>query len=269
MAHSEQNARAIRLLTERAAARTRKEAAEAGDGVPTLTPARIVLSCREHDGFESPELNDRLYLHFGGFRRIENLEPYTKVKALWLDSNALSTIEGLSHMRELRCLYLQQNAILRVGAGLAGLLKLQTLDLSSNRLDALDGLDQLPLLQTLVLAKNALASAATLRHLQGCLALTNLDLSDNALVGDAALPPRDSPLFEVAAAAAQRVQDAAAAAAREAAAIANAERAANAAAAAAAEERSRAIEEAMDENAEAKRKARETERAKGSVEGSG
>ena len=184
MAHSEENARAIKVLTERAAARTRKEAAAAGDGIPTLTPARIVLSCREHDGFESPELNDRLYLHFAGFRKIENLEPYTKVKALWLDSNALTVIEGIAHMRELRCLYLQQNALLRVGPGLGGLLKLQTLDLSSNRLDSLDGLSELPLLQTLVLAKNALGSAECLRHLQGCLQLSNLDLSDNALVDD-------------------------------------------------------------------------------------
>jgi hypothetical protein len=199
MAHSLENARVIRLLNERAAARTRKEALAAGDGLPILTPARIALSCAEHEGYTTPELNDRLYLHFGGYRKIENLEPYVACKALWLDSNAITQIEGISQMKDLRCLYLQQNALSNIGPGLLGLSKLQTLDLSSNRITQIDGLDCLPLLSTLVISKNLLASSEALIHLQGCLQLTNLDLSDNSLVGDITLPPKDSPNYALAA----------------------------------------------------------------------
>ena len=38
------------------------------------------VACIDNDGFETPELNDKLFLHFAGFRRIENLEEYTSLK---------------------------------------------------------------------------------------------------------------------------------------------------------------------------------------------
>ncbi|CAN0436630.1 unnamed protein product, partial [Hapterophycus canaliculatus] len=40
-----------------------------------------------------------LYLHFKGYRTIQNLEPYTSLKALWLGGNGLSEIQGISHLR--------------------------------------------------------------------------------------------------------------------------------------------------------------------------
>ena len=54
----------------------------------------IRLSCIENNGYESPELNDKLYLHFKGYKRIENLVPYISCKALWLDSNGIDKISG-------------------------------------------------------------------------------------------------------------------------------------------------------------------------------
>jgi hypothetical protein len=42
--------------------------------------------------FATPELNDQLYLHYKGFHRIENLEQYTAVKALYLNNNAIRKI---------------------------------------------------------------------------------------------------------------------------------------------------------------------------------
>lgn len=65
-------------------------------------------ACLRHDGYESPELNETLYLHFRGFLRIQNLEPYTELRALFLESNSLQRIEGLSHLTSLRALFLQQ-----------------------------------------------------------------------------------------------------------------------------------------------------------------
>lgn len=49
-------------------------------GLPTMSKEEIRLSCVENDGYESAELNEKLYLHFRGFKRIENLEEYTSCK---------------------------------------------------------------------------------------------------------------------------------------------------------------------------------------------
>lgn len=150
------------------------------DSLYPLIRLPTAVACLENDGFETPELNEKLYLHFCGFRRIENLEPYTALRALWLESNGLRTIEGLAHLSELRCLYLQQNAIARI-EGLSSLTNLVTLNLSNNSITHIEGLSALPRLSSLNLAHNALASADAIAHLLDCKALTNVDLSDNLL----------------------------------------------------------------------------------------
>lgn len=69
---------------------------------------------------------------------------YSGLKALWLDSNGLATLalpgedeergtpegkQGLRALSQLRCLYLQNNLLTRIGAGLEGLTALMTLDI--------------------------------------------------------------------------------------------------------------------------------------------
>ncbi|TFJ81461.1 hypothetical protein NSK_007183 [Nannochloropsis salina CCMP1776] len=147
---------------------TSTDAAPEGDvmGGERMTPEILRQLALNHDGYESPSLNDTLYLHFRGFRRIENLGPYTGLRALWLDSNGLTEIgEGLGGLRQLRCLYLQNNLLESLGKGgkeggcLQGLTELVTLDVSGNRLLSLRGVEACPKLRTLVAGKNRLGSA--------------------------------------------------------------------------------------------------------------
>jgi dynein assembly factor 1 len=183
MALSEENTRALAKLEERHKERVLATSAYDESGAPIMTPERLRVACSEHGGYTQPALNDRLYLHFAGYRRIENLEPFTGLRALWLDSNGLSELRGLSHLAELRCLFLQQNLLTRL-TGLEGLAQLTTLNVSSNNLTSLEGLAALPALTTLHASKNALAGAGALLPLRACASLAHLDVGDNELPGD-------------------------------------------------------------------------------------
>jgi dynein assembly factor 1 len=69
-----------------------------------MSKQTLVALCREHGGYKTPNLNDKLYLNFKGFCRIENLEEYTAVRALFLEGNALDSFEGLPSLPDLKCL---------------------------------------------------------------------------------------------------------------------------------------------------------------------
>jgi len=155
-------------------------------GRATMTPEFLKQICVEKRGFETPALNDNLYFHFRGFPKIENLEPYTEAKALWLESNGLQRIEGLDALTKLRCLYLQQN-MLTCLENIHCLVNLRVLDISQNRLTKLEGIGALPCLQTLNASKNFLGDGDSVQELPACAALATLDLSNNALEGEPVL----------------------------------------------------------------------------------
>ncbi len=149
-------------------------------GIPRMSVEEIKQSCAENHGYETPELNDKLYLHMRGYDKIENLEAYTGCKALWLESNAISKIEGLDTLTQLRCLYLSKNMISKI-EGLWKLDDIMTLDLSNNRIRRIENLSCLVNLDTLNISKNFLEDAESIAHLEECQNLCTLDLTNNKL----------------------------------------------------------------------------------------
>lgn len=109
-----------------------------------MTVKELKKLCREHGLYSTPELNDKIYLHYKGpsevemsalyvtnprnhsfhaylflrhcegFSRIQNLDEYTGLRVIYLEGNGLQKIEGLGKCTDLRCLYLQENLIAKV-----------------------------------------------------------------------------------------------------------------------------------------------------------
>ena len=79
-----------------------------------ITPKLLKEYCKKDGLYSTPHLNDKLYLHYKGFREIRNLEGYTGLKVLWLEGNGLGQISGLEAQTEMRTLYLQENLIERI-----------------------------------------------------------------------------------------------------------------------------------------------------------
>lgn len=150
------------------------------DGLPEMTEDEIKFTCLENDGYQTPELNEKLYLHFKGYKRIENLTQYHGCKAIWLDSNGFTKIENLDSMQSLRSLYLSKNLISKI-ENIDNLGMLSVLDLSYNRITNVEGLQGCQLLESLNLSHNQLATPDSVRHLINCKSLTTLDLSTNQL----------------------------------------------------------------------------------------
>ncbi|KAL3757208.1 hypothetical protein ACHAWU_008013 [Discostella pseudostelligera] len=151
--------------------------------LPIMSKAELKKVALEHGGYSTPSLNDTLYLHFKGYRRIENLEEYAGLKSLWLHSNGFSQIENVNSLKELRCLFLQNNAFTKI-ENLDGLSSLVQLDLSENNIACVEGLSHLACLKTLNLSKNLLKDAESIRHLTECNELSAIDLSKNQLSGE-------------------------------------------------------------------------------------
>lgn len=136
--------------------------------------------CHQHKLYRTPALNDKLYCNFKGFRSITNLEQYTGLKALFLEGNALESLEGLNAQKELKCLFAQNNCIKEL-SGLEHLPALSNLNISNNNISKLDNLSCCPELETLVASDNQLKTLDSISHLSECPNVQTLDLQNNGL----------------------------------------------------------------------------------------
>ena len=180
-----------------------------------ITPKVLKDLCRKQGLYNTPHLNDKLYLHYKGFRVIQNLQEYTGLRVLWLEGNGLERVEGLEAQADMRTLYLQENLIERI-ENLEHMVRgcfcpapwrclaaparphlpapllppppaktlLSSLNLGKNRIGVLENLSALTQLGTLNVAHNLLGSVAgcaDIAHLAACPSITCLDLQENKL----------------------------------------------------------------------------------------
>ncbi|KAF4754265.1 hypothetical protein FOZ62_022662 [Perkinsus olseni] len=118
-----------------------------------MCEAAIRKVCSERGQYETPHLNDCLYLQMCGFTSIGGLQPYSGIHSLFLMSNQLHRIEGLECLSRLRMLYLNNNGLTQI-EGLQECKNLEYLNLSNNRIRTVRNLEELTSLKTLIVANN-------------------------------------------------------------------------------------------------------------------
>eukprot|EP00796_Vickermania_ingenoplastis_P013341 gene13341-9173_t len=148
-----------------------------------MTKDAIVQACKANKGYGPPHLNDQIFLHCKGFMKVENLEAYTELKALWLEQNSIADVRGLGAQQKLASLFLHNNALMTLKNYDAPLSNLRMLNISHNYLTSLRGLAGFcPILETLQASHNHITSLEACEDLWGLSAtLTSVDLSFNKI----------------------------------------------------------------------------------------
>merc|ERR1712093_515274 len=141
-----------------------------------MTAKAVQAICRETGGYNTMSLNEKLYLHFKGWAKVENLEEFTGARVVWLEGNGLQKIEGLQTCTGLRQIYLQQNCIKDI-ENLEGLEEVRALNLSENFVEKIENVSCLPNLETIQLNNNHLETLESVEHLRDCPSIRVIELS--------------------------------------------------------------------------------------------
>lgn len=147
------------------------------EGIKHMTADVILQQCLQHQGYRTPELNEKLYLHHFGFPTItKHISRYRSCRVLYLSHNAISDLSPLASLVKLDSLFISHNTLTSLET-LPFLPKLRLLDVSHNTIRELCTETPQETLETL------LASHNSVKNLDGiCLsfpALTSLDIAYN------------------------------------------------------------------------------------------
>lgn len=145
-----------------------------------MTKDALKKVCKELKLYGTPHINDKIYLHYKGWRKIENLDEYTGLKVIWLEGNGFDKIEGLENQTLMRTLYLQENLIEKI-EGLDAMTNLDSLNLSQNSVSKIENLSKLKNLNTLLLGNNRLSSLESVEGVLECPTIGTLDIQKNKI----------------------------------------------------------------------------------------
>jgi len=145
-----------------------------------MTKDALRKSCERDGLYRTARLNEKLFLHYKGWERVENLEEYTDLKVLWLEGNGLVKIEGLEAQKQLRTLYLQENVLEKI-ENLENQVHLDTLNLAQNFISRIENLGHMKELKTLMLPQNKLKDLDGVHQVTELPELTCLDVQKNEI----------------------------------------------------------------------------------------
>ena len=148
------------------------------NGINIITEEFCRKLCNYNGGYNFPALNMNLYLHFHGFRKIQNLDNFVNLQVLYLENNSINKIEGLEKLIELRCLYLQNNYIKEI-QGLDNNINLSILNISNNKIKTIKNISKLKNLENFYISKNELSTIKDLNNLLELKSLSLLDIQNN------------------------------------------------------------------------------------------
>lgn len=161
------------------------------NGIYRMTQKWFKRHFRENwkEYYSTFHLNEKLYLHYKGFKKVENLEWFPDLRCIYLEGNGLESIGGLEANIKLRSLMLQENVITKM-ENLQTLENLVLLNLNDNMLNKIEGLECLHNLETLQVKRNRIGRDGLddVRGILDCPSIGILDIQENCISDPAILP---------------------------------------------------------------------------------